>query len=391
MKKILFLLTFAAGISATAQVKVGNNVTTLATNANFQVEGTTTTDQFVVLKDGSVGIGTKTPTTKLEIAGQIKITGGTPGVGKVLTSDAVGLATWAAISGSGTVTSVTGTAPISVATGTSTPAISIATANTTTTGALSSTDWNTFNNKQAAITATAPITLTGSAVGIASASTTASGALSSTDWNIFNNKIGTANNGLTVSAGNVKLGGALIENTSLTGNFNFTLPGTGAVGIGTTTPTQKLHVVGGALVSSLAGTGSRMVVADATGVLSSQAVPEASVITAGTNITVTGSGTVATPYVVSQTPLPVTVPTTNDYTVLPTDAVIYRQLTATGTITFPASLPAGKVFYIANTSGSFNWVLSPAPLNAGTTQMYANISLTVVTVGGGNIIVTSGY
>lgn len=47
----------------------------------------------------------------------------------------------------GTVTSVTGTAPISVATGTTTPAISISQANSTTNGYLSSTDWNTFNNK----------------------------------------------------------------------------------------------------------------------------------------------------------------------------------------------------------------------------------------------------
>lgn len=45
---------------------------------------------------------------------------------------------------------VTGTAPIA-STGGTTPAISIATANTSTTGALSSTDWNTFNNKQNAL------------------------------------------------------------------------------------------------------------------------------------------------------------------------------------------------------------------------------------------------
>ena len=43
---------------------------------------------------GNVGIGTPTPTSKLEVNGQIKITGGTPGTGKVLTSDGTGLATW---------------------------------------------------------------------------------------------------------------------------------------------------------------------------------------------------------------------------------------------------------------------------------------------------------
>ena len=43
---------------------------------------------------GNVGIGTIAPGAKLEVAGQIKITGGTPAAGKVLTSDAVGLASW---------------------------------------------------------------------------------------------------------------------------------------------------------------------------------------------------------------------------------------------------------------------------------------------------------
>ena len=47
-----------------------------------------------VLKNGNVGIGPVNPTAKLEVDGQIKITGGSPGGGKVLTSDANGLASW---------------------------------------------------------------------------------------------------------------------------------------------------------------------------------------------------------------------------------------------------------------------------------------------------------
>lgn len=53
-------------------------------------------------------------------------------------------------SSGGTVTSVTGTAPIS-SSGGNTPAISISQATTSTNGYLSSTDWNTFNGKQAAL------------------------------------------------------------------------------------------------------------------------------------------------------------------------------------------------------------------------------------------------
>ena len=51
------------------------------------------------LTNGMVGIGTMTPGAKLEIAGTIKITGGSPGAGKVLTSDATGLASWQSMSG----------------------------------------------------------------------------------------------------------------------------------------------------------------------------------------------------------------------------------------------------------------------------------------------------
>lgn len=56
---------------------------------------------------GNVGIGINTPGAKLEVAGQVKITGGAPANGAVLTSDASGLATWqmpaaGGITGSGT-------------------------------------------------------------------------------------------------------------------------------------------------------------------------------------------------------------------------------------------------------------------------------------------------
>ena len=43
---------------------------------------------------GNVGIGTTNPGAKLEVVGQVKITGGTPGANKGLTSDANGLASW---------------------------------------------------------------------------------------------------------------------------------------------------------------------------------------------------------------------------------------------------------------------------------------------------------
>ena len=50
--------------------------------------------------NSNVGIGTIAPWAKLEVAGQIKITGGAPGPGKILMSDATGLASWSAVSSS---------------------------------------------------------------------------------------------------------------------------------------------------------------------------------------------------------------------------------------------------------------------------------------------------
>ncbi len=50
--------------------------------------------RFVVQNAGNVGIGTTTPGAKLDVAGTVKITDGSQGVGKVLTSDANGLASW---------------------------------------------------------------------------------------------------------------------------------------------------------------------------------------------------------------------------------------------------------------------------------------------------------
>lgn len=70
---------------------------------------------FISFAQNKVGIGTTTPTERLDVAGNIKadtikssivkITGGTPGTGKILTSDATGNASWqTATAGGGTLT-----------------------------------------------------------------------------------------------------------------------------------------------------------------------------------------------------------------------------------------------------------------------------------------------
>lgn len=60
----------------------------------FSIASEDLTERFVIQQTGNVGIGTIQPVAKLDVSGQIKITDGTHGAGKVLTSDANGLATW---------------------------------------------------------------------------------------------------------------------------------------------------------------------------------------------------------------------------------------------------------------------------------------------------------
>jgi len=157
-------------------------------------------------------------------------------------------------SSGGTVTSVTGTAPV-VSSGGNTPAISMAAATTSVDGYLTSTDWNTFNNKTSNLGTVTSVGGTGTVNGITLT-------------------------GTVTTSGNLTLGGTL-SGVSLTTQVSDTLPvangGTGTataftagsvvfagasgvysqdnavlffdntndrLGVGTATPNQKLQVTG---------------------------------------------------------------------------------------------------------------------------------------------------
>jgi hypothetical protein len=56
---------------------------------------------YIKASTGNVGIGTIFPDATLDVNGRVKISGGSPGAGKVLTSDAAGLASWEAPASTG--------------------------------------------------------------------------------------------------------------------------------------------------------------------------------------------------------------------------------------------------------------------------------------------------
>jgi len=317
--------TYVTSVGATSPVtSTGGTTPTIAmAAANTSTDGyLTSTDwnTFNSKGSGTVTSVAATASTGISVSGSPITTSGTLTITNTAPDQTVSLTAGTGISttgtypnftitntapsSGGTVTSVTGTAPV-VSSGGNTPAISMAAATTSVNGYLTSTDWNTFNNKQPAgtyvnsVSATSPITSSGGVtptIAMPAATTSVNGYLTSTDWNTFNNKtsnLGTVTsvggtgtvNGITLTgtvttSGNLTLGGTL-SGVSLTTQVSGTLPvangGTGTataftagsvvfagasgvysqdnaslffdntndrLGIGTTTPNQKLQVTG---------------------------------------------------------------------------------------------------------------------------------------------------
>ena len=174
--KIGLVINAGAGGSGSFQVLLQSGTQLGGTDSNVQI--TSATNGNILTYDGGNNYWKNTD-----------LTAGT-GISVTKSANGVLTVTNTSPSSGGTVTSVTGTAPIS-SSGGNTPAISISQATTSTNGYLSSTDWNTFNNKQAAGTyvnsvsgTTGRITSTGGvtpvidlASGVATAGTTGSSTL----------------------------------------------------------------------------------------------------------------------------------------------------------------------------------------------------------------------
>jgi hypothetical protein len=198
---------------------------------------------------------------------------------------------------------ISGTAPIIY--NNSTGAISISQATTSTNGFLSSTDWNTFNNKQSTLTignlteaTSSVLTITGgtgavigsgTSIQVKQASSTVSGFLSSTDWSTFNSKQGTITLTTTGTSGAATFSGgtlnipqyqAVLTNpVTGTGTTNYHAKWTSSsaignsliyddgtfIGISTASPTNKVHIVSSSTsVAGLLVTGGSSIQGDAT-------------------------------------------------------------------------------------------------------------------------------
>ena len=155
-------------------------------------------ERLTISGDGKIGIGTNTPTTALDVNGQLRIRGGNPGANKFLVSDANGIGRW-----------------------------------------MSLTAGNGIAINDSVIVNTSPdipITITGSGA------TTVSGTypnfvISSTD----NNTIYTGGNGITIS-------GTTIHSVWTKTNNNIYNNNSGFVGIGTSTPQNIIHIHSSGLI-----------------------------------------------------------------------------------------------------------------------------------------------
>lgn len=97
--------------------------------------------------------------------------------------------------GNGTVVGVTAAAPLTASTSSSTPHITLPQASASTSGYLSSTDWNTFNNKSSgaisSVSGSLPVVVssgTTPVVSMQAATSSVDGYLKAVDWVTFNNK-----------------------------------------------------------------------------------------------------------------------------------------------------------------------------------------------------------
>jgi hypothetical protein len=290
--------------------------------------------------------------------------------------------------GSGTVTSVaaltlgtTGTDLSStVANSTTTPVITlnVPTASATNRGALSSTDWTTFNNKGSgtvtSVTGTSPVVSSGGttpAISMPAATTSVSGYLTSTDWNTFNNK----GSGTVTS---VSFTGGIITVATGTTTPAFTVAGTsggipyfasGTTWASSAALTQYGVVYGGgagaAPVATAAGTTGQVLTATTGGAPTWASPASSGTVTSVSVVSANGfAGTVATatttPAITLTTSITGLLKGNGTAISAATANTDYMGIAAPVTKTADFTVANGDIWYINNKSASTCTVTLPA-------------------------------
>lgn len=235
------------------------------TNYVSKFTGANTVGDSQIIDNGTnVGIGTASPSQKLHVNGSARITGsvydssnsaGTSG--QVLSSTGTGTQWVAAGGGGGSVSSVFGRTGAVVAT-----SGDYTTAQVTESGNLYYTEARVNANTNVAANTAARhnavtigtangLSLSTQVLSLGLASSSANGALSSTDWSTFNSKQNALTNPVTGTGTSNYL--SKFTGTGTIGNSQLYDNGT-SVGIGTISPSAKLHVIGNATVSATLST-----------------------------------------------------------------------------------------------------------------------------------------
>jgi len=198
--------------------------------------------QFEWVANGSGGGGTVTSVALTETGTALTITGspitgsGTINISGAGTSSQVILGDLSlGTLTSGTVTSVSSSqAFITITSPTTTPSISIGNASASATGVLTSTDWNTFNNKGSGTVTSVGLTETGSALSISGSPITGSGTLNisgagtSSQVILGDLSLGTLTSGTVTSVALTETGTALsISGSPITGSGTLNISGAG--------------------------------------------------------------------------------------------------------------------------------------------------------------------
>ncbi|MEK6627436.1 MAG: hypothetical protein AABY53_02325, partial [Bdellovibrionota bacterium] len=162
----------ASIINATTFSGTNASATNVSTQNVYLYDGTNT--NRIIFKAPTAGITNYTITLPAVVGTN----------GQVLSTNASGDLSWVNAS-AGSVTAVTASAPL-LSSGGATPNITISIAGTSAAGAISSGDWNTFNNKQAAgsyvTTLSGDVTSSGFAAGVVTTTLANSGVVASSDY-----------------------------------------------------------------------------------------------------------------------------------------------------------------------------------------------------------------